>query len=166
MRHMAKLIGLCVLLLLPACAQYDNALPPQVSLADIKLLNTGLLSQDMQIDLKVRNPNNFDLPLEGLTFALDLNDSRFSEGFTNESVTIPRLGEATIPVRASTGLLDLLNQALVLGRGGDLNYRITGLAYLSGITSRSVPYEKAGKLQLFGGSGGGTGGPGSTLVPI
>ncbi|MGF1610844.1 MAG: LEA type 2 family protein [Kiloniellales bacterium] len=166
-RPIARLLSLPAVLVAAlvatACASLDDALPPQVSVADIKFLGSGLFEQEVEVDLRVRNPNNFDLPLEGMTFDLMLNGQHFAEGFTNESVTIPRLGEARVPVTASTSLVNLARQALGIARGGQLDYKINGLAYLRGLTTRTVPYEKSGSLRLIPGSGsGGT----ETLIPL
>lgn len=151
MQRFLTLIGVGLALVLAACAPIDTAEPPQVSLADIKLLPGGLFEQKFQLELRVTNPNNFDLPLEGLSFKLALNDLPFAQGVSNESVTVPRLGEARIPVVASTTVLDIMQQVLSLGRRADLTYRLEGVAYLKGLTRRSVPYERAGKLQLLPG---------------
>ena len=151
MRTYLSFIGGLFIVLLAACAPLDKAQPPEVSLADIKLLPGGLFEQNFQLVLRVTNPNNFDLPLEGLSFKLALNDKPFAQGVSNESVTVPRLGEARIPVVASTTVLDIMQQVLALGSSADLTYRLEGLAYLKGIGNRSVPYERNGKLQLLPG---------------
>lgn len=161
MHRLGALSIACVVAVLAACAALRDAEPPQVRLADLRLLQSGLFEQRLQVDLRVGNPNDFDLPLDGLTFELTLNDEPFAQGFTNEAVTIPRLGEATVPVVASTTLLDLVQQALVFGKRGDLSYRIEGVAYLQGPTRRSLPYERSGRLRLLPDTG-----PGDTLVPL
>jgi LEA14-like dessication related protein len=77
MRLAHALIGLSALLVLGACARLGEAEPPQVRLADIRLLEGGLLEQRFRVDLRLGNPNDFDLPLDGLTFELELNDRPF-----------------------------------------------------------------------------------------
>lgn len=149
MKRFLSLIGVGFVLVLAACAPIDKAEPPDVSLVDFKLLPGGIFEQKFELELRVTNPNNFALPLEGLSFKLALNDKPFAQGVSNESVTVPRLGEARIPVVASTTVLDILQQALSLGQRADLTYRLEGVAYLKGIGSRAVPYERSGKLQLL-----------------
>lgn len=151
MKRYLSLIGIWLVLAVAACTSVEDAQPPEVSLADIKLLPGGLFEQKFQLDLRVTNPNNFDLPLEGLSFKLALNDRPFAQGASNESVTVPRLGEARIPVVASTTVLDIMQQVLSLGRSAELTYRLEGLAYLKGLTRRSVPYVRDGKLRLLPG---------------
>jgi LEA14-like dessication related protein len=162
MHRYLSLVGMMVVLAVAACAPIDKAEPPQVSLADFKLLPGGLFEQKFQLELRVTNPNNFDLPLEGLSFKLALNDKPFAQGASSESVTVPRLGEARIPVVASTTVLDIMQQVLALGRSADLTYRLEGLAYLSGLGRRSIPYVRDGKLQLLPGPSGAE----QRLVPL
>jgi len=149
MKRLLSLIGIGLILVLAACAPIEKAEPPSVSLADIKLLPGGLFEQNFQLELRVTNPNNFALPLEGMTFKLALNDRPFAQGVSSESVTVPRLGEARIPVVASTTMLDIVQQVITLGNRADLTYRLEGLVYLKGLGGTSVPYERMGKLQLL-----------------
>lgn len=161
MGHFRAVAGLLALLVLAACAQIGEMRSPQVHVVDIRLLQSGLLEQRFRVELRIGNPNDFDLPLDGLTFELDLNGRRFAEGFTNQAVTVPRLGEARVSVDASTTLIDMMAQALILGERAELSYRIEGVVYLRGLARRQVPYERGGRLRLL------PEGPGdSTLVPL
>jgi LEA14-like dessication related protein len=153
--------GLLALLALAACAQIGDTRSPQVHVVDIRLLQSGLLEQRFRVDLRIGNPNDFDLPLDGLTFELDLNGRRFAEGFTDQAVTVPRLGEARVSVDASTTLLDMIEQALLLGERSELSYRIEGVVYLRGLGRRQVPYERGGRMRLAPEQPGET-----TLVPL
>lgn len=153
--------GLLAVLMLAACAQIGETRAPQVHVVDIRLLPGGLLEQRFQVDLRIGNPNDFDLPLDGLTFELDLNGRHFAEGFTNQAVTVPRLGEARVSVAASTTLLDMMAQALILGERAELSYRIAGVVYLRGLSRRQVSYERGGQMRLIPEGQGD-----STLVPL
>jgi len=158
---------IAMLVVLTGCAALDKTAPPQITLSDIRMLEGGLFEQRFQVDLRIRNPNDFDLPIDGLTFALELNGSDFADGVSDQRVTVPRLGEAVVPVTASTTLLQMVQQAMRLGERADLDYRLSGDIFLAGLTRRTVPYERSGRLQLVPETGGGTtGGFGRTLVPL
>jgi LEA14-like dessication related protein len=161
MRFLHALMGLAALLALAACAQIGEMRSPQVHVVDIRLLQGGLLEQRFRVDLRIGNPNDFDLPLDGLTFELDLNGRHFAEGFTNQTVTVPRLGEARISVDASTTLIDMIEQALILGERSELSYRIEGVVYLRGMARRQMPYERGGRMRLVPEGQGD-----NTLVPL
>ncbi len=149
MRFPHALLGLVALVALGACTRLGEAEPPQVHLADIRLLPGGLLEQRFQVDLRFGNPNDFDLALDGLTFELELNDMPFARGLSDQAVTVPRLGEARLRVVASTTLIDLVQQMLILGERDELSYRIAGVVYLRGAAARKLPYETAGRLRLL-----------------
>lgn len=121
--------------------------PPQVSLADIRPIGAGLLEQRYEAVLRLRNPNDFDVPLDGLRYALELNGQPFGSGSTAERLTLPRLGEATLAVESSTNIAQLLAQIGAL-RSGGLDYEISGDAFLAGSGDRSVAFSSGG--QLFG----------------
>jgi len=158
---------IAALVVLTGCAGLDDTKPPQVALSDMRMLQGTLFEQRFELDLRIRNPNDFDLPIDGLTFALELNGSAFADGVSNERVTVPRLGEAVVPVTASTTLVNMVQQAMRLGQRADLDYRLSGDVYLAGLARRAVPYERSGRLQLLPESGGGTSGDfGRTLIPM
>ena len=50
-RPLSACLTLCVALLVSACAAFDGAKPPLVSLADIKFIKGGLLEQQIEVDL-------------------------------------------------------------------------------------------------------------------
>lgn len=161
MGHFRAFAGMLAVLAVVGCAQIGETRSPQVHVVDIRLLQSGLLEQRFRVDLRIGNPNDFDLPLDGLTFELDLNGRHFAEGFTNQSVTVPRLGQARVSVDVSTTLIDMMEQALILGERAELSYRIEGVVYLRGLARRQMPYERGGRLRLLPES------PGErTLVPL
>jgi len=118
------------------------------------MLDGTLFEQRMLLKLRLGNPNDTELALDGLTFTLEVNGEVLSEGYSNSMVTIPRLSEAMVSVLATTTLLDMVRQALALGDAETITYRMTGDIYLRGFARRSVAYEKKGTLRLVPESGG------------
>jgi LEA14-like dessication related protein len=140
-------------LLLAACSTAEPV-PPEVRVVDLRLLDSTVFEQRFEIDLRIGNPNDFALPLDGLTFELEVNGEDFARGFTNQRVTIPRLGEGTLSVVASTTLLELVEQMRLLAERGELRYRLDGTAYLRGFARGTAPYESEGALRLLSGAPG------------
>jgi LEA14-like dessication related protein len=126
-----------------------TVIPPEVRIADLELLESGLFEQRFRVTLRVLNPNDFSLPVDGLRFGLQLNDQPFARGFTSHGVTVPRLGDATIAVEATTSTLDIIRQVLAATSGREtLTYALEGTAFLGG-SPRRIPFEQAGMLQLL-----------------
>jgi LEA14-like dessication related protein len=142
------------MLSLGACAPGGDIIPPSVRLADLRPLSGGLLEQRFRMDLRVSNPNNFELDIDGLSVDLDLNGLPFATGLGNQPVSVPRLGDALVSVEATTGILELARQMFGLAQSGNLTYRLDGIIYLGGIGGGSVPFEQSGSLDLESTVGG------------
>lgn len=139
--------------LLAGCSTAEPE-PPHVHVADLRLLDSTLFEQRFEINFRIGNPNDFALPLDGLTFDLEVNGESFARGFSNQRVTIPRLGEGNVSVAASTTLVELLRQIRLLAGRTDVTYRLRGHAYLDSLDRRTVPYESAGSFRLLPGAAG------------
>jgi LEA14-like dessication related protein len=149
-RSGAALAGvlLIALLQLGGCSSAEPV-PPHVRVADLRLLDSTIFEQRFEINLTIGNPNDFALPLDGLTFDLEVNGESFARGFSNQRITIPRLGEGNISVAASTTLVELLRQMQLLSGRADLTYRLRGLAYVDNLGGRTMPYESEGNFRLL-----------------
>jgi LEA14-like dessication related protein len=137
-------VGVVVLLVctsLPALSVQPES--PEVLLVNITPLDTTMFEQRLLVDLRVRNPNDFDLELTGLDFSLHLNDQRLARGLTNKATTIPRLGDSILSIETTTTTLDLVRQLLNLAKRQDVTYLVAGVLYLQG--SR-LPFENKGVL--------------------
>ncbi|HSL04717.1 MAG TPA: LEA type 2 family protein [Nitrospiraceae bacterium] len=84
--------------------------------------------QRLQVDLRIRNPSDFDLLVTDIDCTLNLNGKRLAPGLGNTGITIPRLSEAVVPVQTSTSTFDVVRQLLSFSQAQDLSYDITGPA--------------------------------------
>jgi len=135
--------------LLGACATSENVVPPKVNLVNIYPgKSLGLFEQQFVVQLRVSNPNNFDIPLDGLSFDMTVNGSHFATGLSNTPVTIPRLSSAVVSVNASASSFDLFRQILNVAESGSVDYKIVGTALLQSVLRGPVPFERAGTLNL------------------
>ena len=149
---------LCVLvLLLSACAGLAGlSQKPEISLAGLDLLELGLFEQRFAMRLRIQNPNEVDLPINGLSFDVELNGQHFAKGLSDKPVTIPRMGEAVLEVTATSNLGSVLKQLRELQKGGGeggqegrqnrVDYRMSGRLSLEGIGS--IPFERKGDVQM------------------
>ena len=120
-----------------------QAEPPEVLVSNVKPLGGTLFEQRIQVDLRVRNPNDFDLDVTGLDFTLALNNKRVARGLANQAVTIQRLGDAILTVETTTSTLDVLRQLLDLTTKKDLTYQIKGVLHLQDVP---LPFDNEGVL--------------------
>jgi LEA14-like dessication related protein len=144
-RHLALLS-----LLLSACGGLLNAEvePPEVSLAGLGFSKAGLFEQELRLDLRLRNPNDFAIGVDGVRFALELNDEAFAHGRTTAEFDLPALGETVVPVLVNVPTNDLLDRVMALGSERRIAYRLTGEADLDGLWLGALPFEREGRLEL------------------
>lgn len=122
--------------------------PPQVSLAGLQIVEMGLFEQRFNLKLRIQNPNDFSLPIRGMTYDLELNEQQFARGVSNQSVTVPALGEGLVDVQVVSNLFNVLEQLRSLS-GGQFSYRLSGGVSLAHRAAR-IPFEYQGQISLTG----------------
>ncbi len=135
--------------LMSACAGLGGlSQKPEVSVAGLKLVQVGVFEQRFALKLRVQNPNDVELRINGLSVEVELNGQPFITGLSDKGVTVPRFGEAVLEVMAASTLGSALKQLRELQKGGRerIDYRIVGRLNLSGIGT--VPFERRGDLQM------------------
>lgn len=127
------------------CASMALREPIEVHVVRITPLPSTAFEHRVRVDLRLRNPNDRAYEIEGLRFVLDVNGRRLASGMSSEGVSLPRLGEAVIPVTTSTSLIDLVNQIVAFGRLDQprFDYALRGKLFLAGLGG-SIPFEGAG----------------------
>ncbi|WP_374512555.1 LEA type 2 family protein [Niveibacterium sp.] len=149
MRALARLLILGWLLLAAGCAIMALGLQkPEVSVEDVSLLpGGGMLQQRMHLTLRVSNPNEKDIAVDGLTFGFEINGQKVATGMTGQSVVLPRLGETTVGVDVSASLIELLAKLpKVLEGGKAFGYRVHG-EVLTRDYGR-LPFDRKGELSI------------------
>ena len=110
------LISILLPLLSIGCATLSpNFEKPAVEVASIQLLNSGGLSPEFDIVLRVVNPNRDALNINGLTYTLYLGGRKVVSGVSIDTPSIPAYGEGQMKLRARLSLftgLSLLNNLM------------------------------------------------------
>lgn len=136
----------CSALLLAGCAGLGVLEKPQVSLAGLELLEVGLFEQRFGVTLRVTNPNDRSVTIDGVEFALDLNGEPFASGVGSDKVTLPRRGDALVKLTVATSMSRMLRQLRSLqSLNKPLAYRMTGKLYTPWIPG-GVPFDRSGEL--------------------
>jgi LEA14-like dessication related protein len=138
-----------LLLLLNACASALSPVqPPSVSVANLGFVSPGLFEQQLRLDLRVENPNNFGVDVDGLRFDLALAGSEFAHGATSEGFELPALGDVVVPVTIRVPTNQLIDAVVGLGFERRLDYRLTGDVLLANRLIPRVPFTREGELAL------------------
>jgi LEA14-like dessication related protein len=147
--HAAFLVfaGTLIGVSLVACTGLRDLETPDVFVTAIRPLDATLLEQRFEVDLRIYNPNNRDLAIDGVDFELVVNDSRLARGSGATELMLPRLGEAETTVRVSTTFFDVARQIMNAGQSGVISYRLSGRVHLGTGLGASLPFEKSGTLE-------------------
>jgi LEA14-like dessication related protein len=143
----------CLLLVLSltACAWLpQKTQAPRVSLVSVQLISMELLEQRYGLTLRIQNPNEFGLNIQGLDFEVELNRMPFASGVAGQHVAVPAFGEALMQVEVSSSVWSLARQLREVGEGRqeEFNYRIHGRMSL-GRRLTAIPFESAGTIPLI-----------------
>src|SRR5689334_22368749 len=104
-------LPIVILLSLLVCACAPKGPPPprlNVSISDMHVKSMGMMEQVFALQLRVQNPNNFDIDTDGLSFDIETNGQTFAHGVSNQPVSVPRLTEAMVTVNAVSDLSSIL----------------------------------------------------------
>ena len=145
---MKKIIALFFVVLLNGCAALQSAIEtPHVTLNNLQVVDMTLLEQRYAVTLRVQNPNPIPLPITGMNFQLDINDSELGRGVTNEAETVPAYGEALVEVKLASNLMRIFNQirGLESSKGQSLRYRLSGGLSISSRMGK-LPFEYRGEF--------------------
>jgi len=124
---------------------------PELSIVGIDLLKSDILEQRLNVRVRVQNPNGRALPVQGLSYQIELAGKDFAHGVSMNSFTVPAYGEAEFDMRVNANMVGAL--AVLLGRrdGPDrdaIPYRISGKVSLASGFLRNVPFEQNGTIRL------------------
>src|SRR5215467_13818368 len=150
-----SVIGFSSCILLSACSTMPKDFEtPKVSIANIAPNDMTLMEQRFDVQLRIQNPNNFDLGINGVRFDIALNGREFGSGMSGAKVTVPRFGSEVISGEVITGLGSILRQAQQLSSGGTkVQYSLKGKAFADSPGTFTIPFEDIGDIDLnFGAS--------------
>lgn len=145
---MRKFIILIYVVMVSGCAALQSAIEsPQVTLNNLQVLDMTLLEQRYAVTLRVQNPNPVPLPITGMNFQLDINDSELGRGVSNRAVTVPAYGEALVEINLTSNLMRIFSQirGLESSKAQSLRYRLSGGLSISDRMGK-LPFDYRGEF--------------------
>ena len=122
---------------------------PKFSVANIAPKDMSVFEQRFDVQLRIQNPNNFDLDINGIRFDIDLNDKEFGNGMSGQKVNVPRFGSEVVTAEVITGLGSFLRQAQGMSSGvTKVRYRLKGKAFAEMPGSFTIPFDESGEVDL------------------
>jgi LEA14-like dessication related protein len=127
---------------------------PRVTIADLSPKEMAIFEQRFNVKIRVQNPNNVDLSVNGLRFDIELNEREFGSGMSGEHLVVPRFGSQVVDVEVFTTLASFLRQIPDLNKGGGqkVTYRLKGTAFVDSPGTFKAPFDEKGEIELNFGS--------------
>ncbi len=122
---------------------------PSVEIVSIVPKEMRLLEQTFTMELRIQNPSDTDLDINGMAFELEINGQPFAKGVSNQSVKVERLSTKVVQVEAYTGLTSILRQLSEARKGSytsGFKYRLKGSVY-AGSPSIRIPFDETGEFK-------------------
>jgi LEA14-like dessication related protein len=147
----SKILAVAFATLLVACAGLGTKLEtPHVSFVGIRALEANYFEQRLEVRLRVRNPNQLELPVRGLDVDVELAGEPFAHGISAREFTVPANGEAEfdmiVTANAATALIRILGNDRK--SSDDIDYRLKGKLSTRLGMLRSIPFEESGTLPI------------------
>jgi LEA14-like dessication related protein len=144
---MSSLVIACLMV---ACSTMPKDFEtPKFGIANIAPKDVAIFEQRFDVQLRVQNPNNFDLGINGIRFEIDLNEKEFGNGMSGQAVTIPRFGSEVISAEVITGIGSFLRQMQGMSSSATkLRYRLKGKAFAQAPSSFTIPFDESGEVDL------------------
>ncbi len=120
---------------------------PRVSLVGIQPIEMGLLEQRYELQLRILNPNDKEIPVKGLSYSIEINGHEFAYGVSRQPVTIPPFSEALLDVEVVSNLLNVMQQFQEISAesSNSLKYRLRGKISLAKSLAK-LPFNVEGEL--------------------
>lgn len=130
-RLLRFLLGALLALALSACAGLTGRDPLNIHVVGLDPLPGEGLEMRFALKLRLQNPNDSELPYDGVALELRVNDRALASGVSDQHGSVPRFGETLLVVPVSISAFAAARQALGLAENARLD---------------KVPYVLRGKL--------------------
>jgi len=138
-----------VVVLIASCSTMPKDFEaPRVNISDLTPKEMAIFEQKFDVKLRIQNPNDVDLSVNGMRFDIELNEREFANGMTGERLTVPRFGSQTVDVEVFTTLASFLRQVQDLNTSGGqkVRYRLKGTAFVDSPGTFKAPFDEKGEI--------------------
>lgn len=144
--HLTRSISLIVLFSLVGCAALEKHVQkPSVKYAGSQVKSASLYNATIDFLLHVDNPNPVSLPIQGLSYTLDINNKKFLSGAAQHGTRIPANSAVDLSLPIVINYEDFLESLQQLLQQDSFAYTISGELDFGLI---KLPYSASGSLPL------------------
>ena len=138
-----------LLLGLSGCASWFDSdfREPEVHLVRVETVRARLLQQHFILHLRIDNPNDSDLQVRGLSYAVRLNDLLLAEGDDGQWLRVDANGSRILRVEVRTNLWKHAKpMAKLLRQHTPLHYRLEGTLRTGLFFARDLHLQRSGEI--------------------
>lgn len=123
---------------------------PSISLQDISIEKLSLDGAVLNVSLKLANPNDFNVNLKGLNYAVKLHGKEFAKGLVQNVTPITANSENLLNLNLDVNFKELGRSAMAIINGAGTDYELKGnfLINTPGQTDQRIPFLKSGQVPL------------------
>jgi LEA14-like dessication related protein len=146
-RLSALLLAASVAVAVAGCASFDST-ALRVSIAGIGLADSTLLEQRYTLTIRLQNPSEREVRIDGLAYDLIVNGRLFARGVSDRTVVVPRFGEQTIDVTAVGPTGAIFRHVLDIGQRTRIEYRLVGRTGGGGVFGGALRFDGRGEIPI------------------
>jgi LEA14-like dessication related protein len=148
MRQLIRAATLAAFLALSACA-LSKLEKPTLNLVSVQMTSADMFNQQFVVRMNVQNPNDRDLPVNGIDYKIFLEGDSFAEGTSNVPFVIPAKGEKDFDLPVRTNFISSLGRLLSRLNGKrEVRYQIEGTVLTKIGMVHKVPFTQSGTVDL------------------
>ena len=143
------LFGLVLIVTLSACSTL-NAIPPEVNLMRVDVQDVTLSHVNLLADLRVFNPNDKSLTIQGVDYTLHLEGIKVFSGKSNLTQTIEPQEYGHLTLRLASAYWDIIQLFNKLPNKSDVAFSMQGSIRVGGnrLFAQRFTFDKKGIIPL------------------
>jgi LEA14-like dessication related protein len=138
-----------MLILLASCSLTPKLQAPRMSLVQVSMTSADIFNQQFVVRMHVQNPNDRDIPVNGLDYKLFLEGDSFAEGVSNNPFVIPAQGETEFDLPVRTNFVSSLGRLVSRLQGRkQVQYVLEGKVLTDIGMFNKIPFSERGSVDL------------------
>jgi LEA14-like dessication related protein len=149
-KMLMPIAALAVVALCASCSSLAPKVdPPRLTIVSVGMVSADMFAQQFRVRLHVQNPNDRDLPVNGIEYQLFLEGDSFAEGTAARPFVIPAMGETEFEMTVNTNFMSSIGRLLSRLNGRDrIQYVFEGKVQTKLGLVRSLPFQETGTVEF------------------
>lgn len=142
---------LVLAVLAASCSTLSELEAPRVELVGVQMMSADMFAQRFKVRVLVHNPNDVELPVNGIDYKIIMMGDSFAEGVTSERFVLPAKGDAEFDTLVTTNFMSSyarLRSRVAGGKLENIDYEIAGKVLVDKGMLRKIPFSHRGTVDF------------------